>query len=91
MSLPIGFANNSFKVFSAFSSHCRKHHGKPLLQAISVTGFFIHRLHVPHHTGPMASCPIQRKNQLWSSNLLKDTSATTGTRTHTLLIRNTTA
>ena len=50
------------------------------------TGFF-NMCYTTHR--PTAEHPIRRLKQSWFSVLLKDTSVTTGTRTHTLLIRNT--
>ena len=41
---------------------------------------------VTQHTGPTALRPIRRTKQLWLSALLKDTSVTTGIRTHALLL-----
>ena len=51
---------------------------------ISVLGSFTC---ITQHTGPTALRPIRRTKQLWSSVLLKDTSAVTGQagiRTHIL-------
>ena len=56
----------------------------PLLFSVSALGSF---MFVTQHLGPTAFRPI-RKTKQWLSVLLNDTGLTTGTRTHTLLIRN---
>ena len=56
----------------------------PFSFTISVLGSFTC---ITQHTGPTALCLIRRTKQLWSSVLLKDTSAATGQagiRTHIL-------
>ena len=64
----------------AFSSNCQTHQGKSLL----VTGFFN-----MHYTTQRTYS--KRMKQQWLSILLKDTSVTTETWTHTLLTRHTRA
>ena len=70
-------------LFGAFSCHSRNTGASPFSFTISVLGSFTC---ITQHTGPTALRPIRRTKQLWLSVLLKDTSVTTGTRTHTLLL-----
>ena len=70
-----------------------KYHGRYRTTAIKTTTMMILSAMgsftcLTQHMGPMALPPIQRTEQ-WLSVLLKDTGVTIGTRTHTLLIRNT--
>ena len=69
--------------FGAFSCHSRNTGASPFSFTISVMGSFTC---ITQHTGPTALRPIRRTKQLWLSVLLKDTSVTTGIRTHILLL-----
>ena len=70
-------------LFGTFSCHSRNTGASPFSFTISVLGSFTC---ITQHTGPTALRPIRRTKQLWLSVLLKDTSVTTGIRTHILLL-----
>ena len=70
-------------LFGAFSCHSRNTGASPFSFYDKCPGFFY--VHT-QHTGPTALRPIRRTKQLWLSVLLKDTSVTTGIRTHILLL-----